>query len=100
MRYVRVLCRVPVIWHSAKIFLILKYALPSARSGALDKVVFTECRPGDTQQRLFYYSLPSVAQGTLGKGYFAECHFWTLGKLHFYFFIFPTKIFVVCSYTI
>jgi hypothetical protein len=50
-----------VIWHSTKIFLILKYALPSARSGALGKVVFAECPLGDTRQRLFYYSLPSVA---------------------------------------
>jgi hypothetical protein len=61
-------------------------------------MVFAECPLGDTRQRLFYYSLSSVAQGTLGKGYFDECRFWTLGKLHF--FIFPTKMFVVCSYTI
>jgi hypothetical protein len=85
-----------MIWHSAKIFFILKYTLPSARSGALGKGVFAECPQGDTWQILFYYSLSSVNQLTLGKGYFAECHFWTLGKLHF----FPTKLFVVCSYTI
>jgi hypothetical protein len=35
--YVRVLCRVPVIRHSVKFFLILKYALSSARSLALGK---------------------------------------------------------------
>jgi hypothetical protein len=59
--YLHVLCRVPVIWHSAKIFfLILKYALPSARSLALDKVVFAECPLVDTRQRLFYYSLSSA----------------------------------------
>jgi hypothetical protein len=91
---------VSVTWHSAKIFLILKYILPSAPDLALGKGVFAECPLGDTQQRLFYYYLPSVNHLTLGKGYFAECHFWTLGKLHFYFFIFLTKLFVVCSYTI
>jgi hypothetical protein len=74
-------------------FLILKYALLSARSGALGKVAFAECPLGDTRQRLFYNSLSSVAQGTLGKGYFAECHFWTLGKVHFYFFYFPNQNF-------
>jgi hypothetical protein len=57
-------------------FLILKYALLSARSGALGKVAFAECH--------FW---------TLGKGYFAECHFWTLGKVHFYFFYFPNQNF-------
>jgi hypothetical protein len=41
--YVRVLCRVPVIRHSTKFFLILKYALPSARSLALGKAFFAEC---------------------------------------------------------
>jgi hypothetical protein len=29
-----------MIWDSAKIFLIKKYALPSARFGALGKVIF------------------------------------------------------------
>jgi hypothetical protein len=35
-------------------------------------------------------SLPSVLHLT---------HSWTLGKVDFYFFIFPTKLFVVCSCT-
>jgi hypothetical protein len=83
-----------------RFFLILKYALPSARSGALGKDDCVECPLGDTRQIYFYNSLSSVNQLALGKGCFAECHFWTLGKVHFYFFIFPTKIFVVCSYTI
>jgi hypothetical protein len=73
--------------------------LPSAYDPTLGKVLFAECRPGDTRQRLFPYTLPSATQFTLGKGFFAECHLWTLGKVHFYFFIFPTKLFVVCSYT-
>jgi hypothetical protein len=58
--YVRVLCRVPVIRHSAKFFLILKYALSSARSLALGKAVFAECPLGDTRQRLSLF--------------FVECH--------------------------
>jgi hypothetical protein len=37
--------------------------------------------------------LLSVNQLTLGKGYFAECHFYTLGKLHFYFFYFLDQTF-------
>jgi hypothetical protein len=41
-------------------------------------------------------SLPSVLRLTLGRASFVECHSWTLGKV---FFIFPTKLFVVCSYT-
>jgi hypothetical protein len=40
------LCRVPAIWHSVKIFFkIIKYSLPSARSAALGKVFFAECPP-------------------------------------------------------
>jgi hypothetical protein len=72
--YLHALCRVPVIWHSVKIFfLFLKYALPSAGSGTLGKGVFAECHLGDTRQRLIYTSLPSVTQPALGKAYFAEC---------------------------
>jgi hypothetical protein len=74
-------------------FLILKYALPSARSGPLGKVAFAECPLGDTRQRLFYNSLPSVTQETLGKAAFAKCHFWTLGKVYFYFFYFSNQNF-------
>jgi hypothetical protein len=83
-----------------RFFLILKYALPSARSGAFGKDDFAECPLGGTRQIYFYNSLPSVNQLALSKSCFAECHFLTLGKVHFYFFILPTKIFVVCSYTI
>jgi hypothetical protein len=56
--YLHVVCRVPVIWHSAKnFFLILKYALSSARSLALGKVGFAECHPADTRQStlVFFY---------------------------------------------
>jgi hypothetical protein len=66
-RYLHALCRAPVIWHSAKIFLFLKYALLSARSGTLDKVVFAaakiilqffaECHPTDTWQSTFVFFL-------------------------------------------
>jgi hypothetical protein len=68
-------------------FFILKYTLSSGLDPALGKGFFAECPPGDTRQRLFHYTLPSVHTLTLGKGFFAECHFWTLGKVHFYFFI-------------
>jgi hypothetical protein len=62
--YVRVLCRVPAIWHSIKIFLILKYTLSSVHDPALGKAFFTECPPADTWQRLIYFlnlPLPSVS---------------------------------------
>ena len=81
-------------------FKSLKYSLSSARSPTLGKVSFAECPLGGTRQIYFYNSLPSVNQLALSKSCFAECHFLTLGKVHFYFFILPTKIFVVCSYTI
>jgi hypothetical protein len=82
-------------WSSTRqrFFLILKYALPSARSGALGKDDFAECPLGGTRQIYFYNSLPSVNQLALGKGCFAECHFLTLGKVHFYFFYFPNQNF-------
>jgi hypothetical protein len=81
-------------------FKILKYSLSSARSLTLGKEDFAECPLGGTRQICFHNSLPSVNQLALGKPAFAECHLWTLGKVYFYFFIFPTKFFVVCSYTI
>jgi hypothetical protein len=58
-------------------------ALPSARDLALVKDFFL----------ILKYALLSARSGTLGKGYFAECHFWTLGKVHFYFFYFPNQNF-------
>jgi hypothetical protein len=70
--YVRALCRVPVIWHSAKIFFIFK-------------IRFAECQIGDTRQILFYNSFD--------KDYFAECHLWTLDKAYFYLFYFPNQNF-------
>jgi hypothetical protein len=81
-------------------FKILKYSLPSARSLTLGKEDFAECPLVGTRQICFHKSLPSVNHLALGKPAFAECHLWTLGKVYFYFFIFPTKFFVVCSYTI
>jgi hypothetical protein len=43
--------------------------------------------------------LPSVSSPTLDKLFFDECLSWTLDKVYVYFFLFPTKLFVVCSYT-
>jgi hypothetical protein len=63
-----------VIWHSAKIFFNFKIHFAECLDLALGKVLFAECPPGDTRQRLFHYTLPSVNQLTLGKGFFAECH--------------------------
>jgi hypothetical protein len=45
-------------------------------------------------------SLPSIRHLIPGRACCAKCHFWTLGKVHFYFFfLFPTKLFMVCSHT-
>jgi hypothetical protein len=49
--------------------------------------------------KILKYSLPSARSLALSKVFFAECHLWALGKLLFYFFIFPTNFFVVCYYT-
>jgi hypothetical protein len=99
-RFISLLCRVPAIWHSANIFKILKYSLPSTRSRALGKDGFAECQLTGTRQRSILGflssangmalgkedSLPSVNRLTLDKALFTECHLWTLGKVHFYFF--------------
>jgi hypothetical protein len=97
---VSLLCRVPAIPHSAKIFLKFKNILcrvPTIRHSAKS-------------------SLPSVALGTLGKDYFLilcrvppsshsaknslpSVFCGHSAKYIFIFFIFPTKLFVVCSYT-
>jgi hypothetical protein len=81
-------------------------ALPSARSRALGKelfknikIHFAECRQTGTRQTLTYLFLPSAARLALGKVCFAECLLWTLGKVCFLFFLFPIKLFLVCSYT-
>jgi hypothetical protein len=66
---------------------------------ALGKDLFAECRLTDTRQNLNLLFLPSARQLALGKDSFAECLLWTLGKLCFLFFLFPSKLFVVCSYT-
>jgi hypothetical protein len=47
----------------------------------------------------FRKDMSSATRLALGKGFFVECHFGTLDKVHFYFFIFPTKLFVVYFYT-
>jgi hypothetical protein len=73
-KYIRLLCRVPVIWHSTKFFLTFKINFAECQIGALGKGSCAECLPSDTRQRLTYTSLPSVTLGTLGKAYFAECH--------------------------
>ena len=92
--FISPLCRVPAIWHSAKIFfLILKYVLPSARSLALGKGGFAECQLTGTRQRVFLGSLPSVNRLTLGKAIFTECHNLTLGKIHLNFLNFVSQTF-------
>jgi hypothetical protein len=94
---ISLLCRVPAIWHSAKIFKIKKITSPSAPDLALGKVVFAECPLTGTWQSLslgfFRKDMPSATRLALCKGFFAECHFWTLGKVHFYFFYFPNQTF-------
>jgi hypothetical protein len=75
-----------VIWHSAKIFFNFKIHFAECPDPALDKVLFVEYPPDDTRQRIFHYTLSSVNR-------------LTLGKVYFYFFIFQTKLFMVCSYT-
>jgi hypothetical protein len=69
-------------------FLILKYALLSARSRALGKDGFAECQLAGTRQISVLGSLPSakkmaldkedslpsVNRLTLGKAIFTECH--------------------------
>jgi hypothetical protein len=91
--------------HSAKI--PLSSANHSAKRGSrqriisrrlkLTTVIFTESRVLALGKES---SLPSAPLLTLGRASFAECPSWTLGKVYFYFFILPTKLFVVCSYTI
>jgi hypothetical protein len=44
-------------------------------------------------------TLPSVTRLALGKLCFAEFLTWTLGKIYFHFFSFPSQLFVVCFYT-
>jgi hypothetical protein len=71
-----------------RFFLILKYALPSARSRTLNKDGFAECQLTGTRQRSVLGSLsstkkmalgkedslPSVNRLPLGKAIFTECH--------------------------
>jgi hypothetical protein len=58
---------VPAIWHSVKIFLILKYSLSSARSQALGKDGFAECQLTCTRQSSVLGSLPSAKGMALDK---------------------------------
>jgi hypothetical protein len=51
--YGKLLCRVPMIGHSAKIFFsIKKYTLPSVLDLTIDKEFFAECLRFDTWQRI------------------------------------------------
>jgi hypothetical protein len=84
--YVRVLCRVPVIRHSAKFFNF--------------KIRFAECQPADTRQRLFHYSLSSVTQLTLSKAYFVECQPADTQQSTFVFFLFSQPNFLWCVPTL
>jgi hypothetical protein len=81
-----------------------KSALPSATHSAksdswqrtvssrlqLTVVIFAKCGVSALGKAAF---LPSGLRPTLGKLSFAECHQWTLDKLYFYFFSFPTQTF-------
>jgi hypothetical protein len=84
-------------------FFIKKYTLSSILDLTLGKDFFVKCRLTSTRQRMYLgfskYTLSSVPRLTLGTTCFAECHSWTLGKVYFNFFIFLTKLFVVCCYT-
>jgi hypothetical protein len=59
-KFIFLICRVPAIWHSAKIFFIFKICFVECQIGDTRQRLHCECRPGDTQQRLIYTSLPSV----------------------------------------
>jgi hypothetical protein len=99
-RYVDALCRVPVIWHSAKIFFIFK-------------ISFAECQIGDTQQRLLCRVSTRWHSAKTNLHFFAECRpggtrqrilcrvstSWHSAKYICIFFVLATKLFVVCSYT-
>jgi hypothetical protein len=99
-RHILLLCRVPVIWHSAKIFFNFK-------------IRFAECQIGGTRQRRLCRVSPGQHLANILLQFFAECQpagtrqrllcrvsFLDTWQSTFSFFIFPTKIFVVCSYTI
>jgi hypothetical protein len=75
--YVRVLCRVPVIWHSTKIFFIFK-------------IRFAECQIGDTRQRLIALRCRVSPNRHSAKHTLPSVNQLTLGKLHLYFFVHQT----------
>ena len=50
--------------------------------------------------KIYFAECPECPAGSLGKACFAECHSWTLDKVYLYFFLSPTKLFVVCCYTL
>jgi hypothetical protein len=95
-------CFVECSWSGTRqrFFLILKYALPSARSGALDKVVFAECPLDDTRQRLFLLFFAECRPGDTWQRLLCRVLFLDTRQIKFLFFYFPTKYFVVCFYTI
>jgi hypothetical protein len=98
---VSLLCRVPAIWHSAKIFFKFKNilcrvpmirhstksSLPSVLRAKLGKDYFTILCRVPPSSHSAKASLPSVISGHSAKYIFI-------------FFIFPTKLFVICCCTI
>jgi hypothetical protein len=92
--YVRKLCRVPAIWHSAKIFFNLKINFAKCpESGTRQRSlcrVPTNKHSAKNGFRVLNKSLPSVPRLALGKAFFAECHPRTLSKEYFLFFSIQT----------
>jgi hypothetical protein len=60
-RYLHVLCRVPVIWHSAKIFFNFK-------------IRFAECQIADTRQSILCRVSPARHSTKILLLFFTECH--------------------------
>jgi hypothetical protein len=78
--YISLLCRVP---------------RSGTRQRRLSRVPANKhsAKTGKDSFIIFKYSLPSVPCLTLGKALFVECLFWTLGKVHFYLFLFFNQTF-------
>jgi hypothetical protein len=99
-KYILLLCRVPAIWHSAKIFFIFK-------------ISFAECQIGDTRQRLHCRVSDRWHSAKYTLHFFAEClpgrhsakntlpsvTIWHSAKYICIFLVLATKLFVVFSYT-
>jgi IS4 transposase len=90
--------------HSTKKFLprAKHSANGSARQRAVSRrlkltaVIFAESRVLALSKEA---SLSSAPSSDTQQSKLAECYPWTLDKVYFIFFILPTKLFVVCSYT-